>query len=120
MATSLLHTIPTPTFAPGRVNTSVHPYIAISTVVASLDTQFGGAFKVIGTAKVSGTPDIPVRRFVGLFHERSRRIVRSVWSDAAGSYAFYNVSQGPWSVVSWDHTNEYNAVIAANIFGVPM
>lgn len=120
MASRLLHTTPAPTFAPGRVNVSAHPYGVVSGVTAKFDTQYGGKFKVTGTAKVSGTPDIPVRRMVGLFDERSKRIVRSVWSDAVGNYAFYNVAYGPWSVISWDHTLEYNAVIAANRFGDAM
>ena len=99
---------------------SVHKNGVFSSNSVKIDTQFGGKFKVVGSTAVSGSPDVPVARLVGLFDERSKRIVRSVWSDEAGNYAFYNVAYGPWSVVSWDHTNEYNAVIAANISGEPM
>ena len=73
-----------------------------------------------GSTAVAGTPDVPVSRRVGLFDRKSRRIAKETVSDAAGNYAFNNVASGPWFVVSFDHTGEYNAVIADNIYGEPM
>ncbi len=41
-------------------------------------------------------------------------------SDASGVVEFLAVAKGPWAVVAFDHTGEYNAVIADNVFGEPM
>lgn len=82
--------------------------------------RWGGLFRVPGTTAVAGTPDVPVSRIVGLFDRKSQRIAMETMSDPAGNYEFANVSYGPWFVASFDHTGEYNAVIADNIYGEPM
>jgi hypothetical protein len=84
------------------------------------DVVDGGAYKVPGTTKVSGAPDVPVSRLVCLFCARSRRLVRAQWSNQDGSYVFFGVRYGPWFVTAHDHTGEYNAVISDNIYGEPM
>lgn len=69
---------------------------------------------------MAGTPDVPVSRRVVLLHERSNLPFRSMFSAENGAYDFTYVARGPWSVVSYDHTGEYNAVIASNNIGEPM
>ena len=48
------------------------------------------------------------------------RLARTMLSDASGVYEFRMVGLGPWFVTGHDHTGEYNAVIADNIYGTPM
>lgn len=82
---------------------------------------FSGLFRVDGTVKVAGSPDVPIRRKVCLVEKKSRRIANETWSDAAsGAYTFSSVKQGPWVVLAFDHTGEYNAVVADNISGTLM
>ena len=84
------------------------------------DFSDGGRFLVVGTCAVSGTPDVPVSRRVRLLCRVSGRLIREIWSTPAGDYAFHDVRKGPWTIISYDHTGEYNAVIADNILGTPM
>lgn len=79
-----------------------------------------GLFKVAGTVAVAGTPDVPVSREVRLSRAKGGRLALSLFSDIAGNYQFSFVGRGPWVVTAHDHTGEYNAVIADNIFGEPM
>ena len=100
---------------------AIHKRIVTPLPTRRNDTQFGGPFRVQGTVAIAGTPDVPVSRMVGLFDKRTKRIVRSAWSDpTTGAYTFNYVAYGPWTVISWDHTGEYNAVPADNIFGEAM
>lgn len=85
------------------------------------DLRFGGIYKITGTTKVTGTPDVPVSRKVRLYNLRyATALVKERWSDQDGSYEFLNIDKGPWFVVAHDNTGEYNAVIADNIFGEAM
>lgn len=74
-----------------------------------------------GTAKISGTVaekhspnNTPVARKVVLLHERTLQTVQTTWSDAVtGAYSFTNIERGElYTVVSFDHTGTYRAVIA--------
>lgn len=90
------------------------------TLNVGLDPFDGGDFYVEGTVKVDGTPDFPVRRKVRLFCTTTGRHVRETWSDeTTGLYRFDYVRQGPWTVISHDHTGNYNAVVADNITATP-
>lgn len=89
-------------------------------VGAYSDREYGGVYRVTGTTAVAGTPDVPVARLVALMAERSKRVVRSQFSAPNGAYSFDNVAYGPWTIISWDHTGEYNAVIASGRCGDPM
>ena len=75
----------------------------------------------LGTATLTGTvtnfPAQPVARRVILIEERSGRVIRETWSDATtGVYSFPNIMGGrKYTVVSYDHTGFYRAVIADNL-----
>lgn len=92
----------------------------VYSAISGNDVEDQGRFSVHGTVAIASTPDVPVSRRVRLFCKASGRLVRETWSDAAGNYVFHNVRVGPWLIVSHDHMNTYNAVIADNISGEPM
>lgn len=106
--------------APGRYNKSATHSNNMQVTLSKKDMQFGGAYKVPGTTAVAGVPDVMVSRLAVLYDQRSRRPVCSQISSAAGVYEFRNVAKGPWFVIAFDHTGEYNAVVADNILGTPM
>jgi hypothetical protein len=103
------------------VNTSPPPasitYTATARAFADvLDTQDGGKFKVQGTTKVKGTPDFVVSRLVRLHDQLSGRVVRAQWSQAGtGDYLFDRIRSGVFYVVAFDHTGQYNGVIATAV-----
>ena len=85
------------------------------------DGRYFGGYRVRGTVKVAGSPDVPVVRRVLLFNVMSPGfLAKEMWSLPDGSYDFKFVGRGPWFVIARDHTGEYNAVIADNIYGEPM
>lgn len=120
MAQGLIGNFLLPTYAPGRRNMSFRHDRFWPDQFSRIDLRWGGLFNVPGTTEVAGNPDVPVKRRVVLFDAVTRLPARSLVSDASGAYVFNNVARGPWFVVSFDHTGEYNAVIADNIYGVPM
>lgn len=80
------------------------------------DFQDGGAYRVTGTTKVKGTPDVAVSRRVLLIDQLSGRLVRAQWSTAGtGAYAFDRIRLGVFFVVSFDHTGVHNGVIATGV-----
>jgi hypothetical protein len=82
-----------------------------------LDLEDGGAFKVLGTTKNKNLPsDLPVSRLVRLHDAVSGRVVRAQWSEAGtGNYAFERIRAGVFYVASFDHTGEFNGVIATGV-----
>lgn len=120
MAQGLIFATPLPTYAPGRRDMSI-PYNSLLDVAPRLyDTRFGGMFRVLGTTAVAGTPDVPVSRLTLLVDKRTKLTAKMKMSNPDGSYAFERVGPGPWVVLAFDHTGEYNAVVADNIIGTPM
>ena len=109
-----------PTYAPFRRNSSIRNHALLDVVPRLYDLNFHGIFRVAGTTKVAGTPDVPVSRLTMLFDRNSKRSARVQISNGDGSYEFKSVKRGPWFVIAFDHTGEYNAVIADNVFGEPM
>ena len=75
----------------------------------------------IGTGRISGTvkisPASPAHRKVRCFHERSGMLIAETWSDATtGAYAFdYLAMDQRFTLVSFDHTETYRAVIADRV-----
>jgi hypothetical protein len=55
-------------------------------------------------------------------HQFSGRFVREMWSDpTTGAYAFENIdATQKYTVVSYDYTQNYRAVIGDNITPEPM
>jgi hypothetical protein len=74
------------------------------------DPYDGGLFGFSGVVSIAGTPDQPASVKVALFCERSRRLIREVWSAADGAYTFDRIRNGPWFIVAFDPTNTFNAI----------
>jgi len=89
--------------------------------ITALDQLDGGTHNVIGTVAEKALPaNTPLVRRVVLIDERSHRVVRETWSDTAGNYEFASVNANTaYTVLSYDHTNTYRAVIADNLTPTP-
>lgn len=87
---------------------------SLSQQAGKQDIYFGGVGQIVGTVKQKGSPDAPLHRRVCLIDEPSRSLIRETWSDAiTGAYAFPNVAmRSTYTVLSYDHTGSYRAVIA--------
>lgn len=97
--------------------------VAVGAPVVALDVVDAGLFRVAGTVAEKGVPtNLPLRRKVRLFNERDGRFIRETWSDATtGAYVFNEVrGDVTYTVVSYDYTNMYRAVIADNLTATPM
>lgn len=81
-----------------------------------------GNYRIVGTTKVAGTPNLPVKQRVMLLEERAGRPIAQVWSDpVTGAYAFNNITNAQtYTVVSFDHQGLFDAVIADNLQATPM
>jgi hypothetical protein len=80
-------------------------------------TLFGGRGRIAGTVKEKGTPDAPVYRRVRLFNDRDGQCVAETWSDpATGVYVFEYINAAlKYTVLSYDHTGQFRAVVADNL-----
>jgi hypothetical protein len=86
------------------------------------DLVSGGAFRVRGTVKVSGTP---AQRRVVLFDSatgpRPLQRIRSTWSAADdGSYSFERIADSEYIVIAFDYARDKNAAIADFVRPEPM
>ena len=87
----------------------------------SLDAQDRGSYRIVGTVKEKGTPDVPVSRRVLLCDQLSGRVVRSMWSaPITGDYVFERIRLGEFYVLSFDHAGAFRAVVADRIVPEPM
>lgn len=102
------------------------PYSGAKTPPAATlvsDLYFGGLGRVAGTVAEKATPaNVPLRRRVVLIDERTRHAIRETWSDTAtGAYVFDSIaSTRTYTVVSYDHTSLYGAVVADALVPEPM
>lgn len=104
---------------PAKLGTRSAAVVGPHRMVRGPDAIHGGKYQVTGTVKV--TPATPVFRKVTLFDSVSRLLIREQWSDpVTGAYAFNNIRAGTFFVVSVDHTNTHNAVIADRLVAEPM
>ena len=88
---------------------------AILPTMGKRDLYFGGVGTVAGTVK--NTPATPAMRRVLLLEEATRTVIAQTWSDPiTGVYTFSQVrTDCKYTVISYDHTGQYRAVIADNI-----
>lgn len=79
-------------------------------------SDLGGNGRIHGDVKKVGSPDSPVWRRVRLFARRDGRLVREQWSDpVTGAYSFEYVNPSlEYTLVAYDHTGVYQAVISDN------
>lgn len=75
-----------------------------------------GVYRVLGSIKKNGTPDVPVRRRVRLVDQATGKFIRETWSDAVtGTYAFNYIAPGVYTVYALDHTGEFGGTIETDI-----
>ena len=81
------------------------------------DYIHGGKGFIPGTVEEKATPNIPLRRRVRLHREIDGMPIREVWSDGAtGAYLFVDIDPAyRYTVISYDHTGEFEAVVAAGV-----
>lgn len=99
-------------FTPQNINTQPR---ATAPSESRIDMIFGGRGVIAGTVKEKSLPEnTPLFRKVRLIDERSGYVVAETWSDAAtGNYSFANIDRSrTYTVLSYDHTGLYRAVIA--------
>ena len=78
---------------------------------------FQGPGKIEGTVAEKGiNANVPLHRKVLLLREDTGIIIRATWSDAStGAYAFHNLAMDKaYTLISYDYTGAYRAVIADN------
>lgn len=119
--------IPIP--AAARLSANSNPFwreaipavVGLATTTASRsvrDIYLAGRGSITATVKEDGTPtDTPVRRKVRLVRDRDGLMVRETWSNATtGAYSFTEIDENEtYSVVSYDHNDNFRAVIADRI-----
>lgn len=104
-----------------RIPGSPRPVGAASPAIRTrvfADAYHGGLGTIVGTVKEKNLPsNTPLHRRVLLLDERSKIVIREEWSDAVtGNYEFRGIKLGvPYTVLSYDHTHGYRAVVADNI-----
>jgi hypothetical protein len=77
-----------------------------------------GRGRIAGTVKDKASPsNIPAHRRVRLLRERDALLVRELWSDpVTGAYSFDFIDEAiPYTVLSYDHTGVFQAVVANNL-----
>lgn len=81
------------------------------------DNVFGGDKKIVGYTKVLMSPsNLPVSRKVVLIDQLSGVAVRSTWSVAeTGLFKFERIADRIYYIVSFDHTKQFNGVIATDV-----
>lgn len=87
-----------------------------TTIIGSKNLYYSGPGAIAGTVKEKGSPDKPVRRRVRLHLKSTGVLIKEMWSDLAGNYAFNNLDTTvTYYVVAFDHNDNYNAVIKDSI-----
>lgn len=67
-------------------------------------------------APADGSQDVPVSRRVALLRLYDYLPVRETWSAANGDYRFDNINRAyEYVVISFDHTNNFRAVLADKV-----
>lgn len=103
------------TFSNPTTNTQVKMKVAD---LPRRDMLLGGNGIITGTVKEKSTPsNVPLYRRVRLIEQRSGYTLAETWSNATtGAYSFANIDRSlKYTVVSYDHTGLYRAVIADNL-----
>jgi hypothetical protein len=87
----------------------------VGTIHHTPDEGFdSGPGNITGTTR--NTPDTPVSRRIRLHEQSSGRLVRETWSDSiTGAYSFTGLRLTLYYITAFDHTGNYNGVIATGI-----
>ena len=101
-----------PRVSPPRTDGSAH---------LTLSVHDGGALRITGTTRNTGTPTAPVARRVRLHDQLTGRVITDTWSNpTTGAYAFNNIRTGIFYVTAFDHTGQFGGVIETDITPEPM
>ena len=129
---AISYSVPTFTTDVQDLASTINPHPPVSAVLQSdvLDNTLdgaralyiGGRGRIAATVKEKATPDLPVYRRVRLFRDRDGLMIAETWSNpVTGAYAFEYIDQSyTYSVISYDHTGNFRAVIADNLTPEPM
>lgn len=104
-------------FFAGAISTP-YPQIVRGVAEDALSGLLGkGVGRINGTVKEAGSPDLPVSRRVRLIRQKDGLQIRELWSDpVTGAYDFQYIDELQlYTVLSYDHTGNYNAVVKASI-----
>ena len=109
----------------GIVSEYTPPAVGVSQFPPTLgvfDIEDGGRFQIVGTVKEVALPvNTPLARRVALYEERSGRLIKRGFSDNAGNYSFTEIrGDRPYTVIAFDHTDTYRAVVADKLNAEPM
>jgi hypothetical protein len=88
-----------------------------SETIRAKQGEFSGTYSISGTVMNDGSPDAPVMRRVRLYDRYTGDLIQETWSDqTTGAYTFTKLpNDKQFTVISYDHTNYYNAVVSDNI-----
>lgn len=105
--------------APGKVAITLPPS------ALHLDGEDFGLSRIQSWVKEKALPNnLPLRRRVRLYEQRSGRFIRETWSDAVtGEYRFDNIRGDngiKYFVAAFDHLGNFSGVIADNLTPEPM
>lgn len=116
-AANVIDPLPLPVLSPGGTLTKT----AVSGPVEPW-RFYGGLGRIDGTVKVDSSPDYPVHRKVRCFRDRDAVCVGETWSDpVTGEYSFEYVDPAErYTVLAYDYTGAYRAVVADNLTPDPM
>lgn len=92
--------------------------ITLLALAVGADAFNGGIGYIPGTVKRAATPaDVPARRRVRLHRDVDGVMVREAWSHAVtGEYLFSGINHRQrYTVIAYDHTGEFEAVVAAGV-----
>ena len=102
-------------------------FLLVGPLQDALDRYTGGDYagRVRGFTKEQATatsPKVPVFRRVRLIRDRDGMLVREAWSNpTTGAFEFrYINSIDAYTVLSYDHTGNFRAVVADRIATEPM
>ena len=86
-----------------------------------INVRYGGNGKIVGTVKVKGTPDAPVRRRVLLFRELDGILAGLTYSDpVTGYYEFVGIDPALlYTVIAYDGPRVYRAAVSDAVSPVP-
>ena len=121
----LAPTLDTEGVSPTLITTGPVQPISLNTpkMLPTFDIYDGGKGRIVGTVKEKSSPsNLPLKRRVVLINYNDHRKVRETWSDPlTGAYVFEEIELNrKYTVIAFDHTESYRAVIADNLSPEPM
>ena len=98
-------------------STPASNHLLLARLSRSGDEHWGGKGYIAGRVTIDSVN--PVSRRVRLFDLRTGMLAKEVWSDVDGNYRFDDVSMlSTFFVLTHDHLENYNAVVADRVTAV--